>query len=311
MKKFTRRLKLTAPLILAGLLFDHSPVTQPAQALVGGPFDDDTVPGVNADGTYSGTISGHNLIGIVTFGVSSSQETNGRFSVFHEGFVHYGAATGIADLQSRRVAGSLLGVAALAGAGTFGGGVNVGGAGIAGAAETAGAGTNTANTGNLTVRSGLEGSFIAKMKGYPRAIKFEGDGILSTNANTAVVSKPPVSPITGMIDAYRIFFPTNGVAQSQSDTVQNDASANDQSEDSNIAGAGGYTTTDVQTQRAILRTQTPFHIRGSRTSRTVYSTINNYTGVVTTTIVTTPVLVTPFPVPPGQAPVATPVPPIP
>ena len=171
MKNFSRRLTKTAPLILLGLILDHSPVHQNAQALVGGPFDDNNYGGgaASADGTYSGTISGHNLTGIVTFGVSSSQETNGRFSIFHEGFVHYGAATGIADLQSRRVAGSLLGVATLGGSGTAGGGVNI-------TDSAGGTGTGGTNTGTLTVRSGVEGSFVARMKGYPNFIKFEGKG---------------------------------------------------------------------------------------------------------------------------------------
>ncbi|MEA3208961.1 MAG: hypothetical protein QOE70_2018 [Chthoniobacter sp.] len=293
MKNFSRRLKKTSPLILLGLLIDHSPVNQSAQALVGGPFDDNHYPGVTADGTYSGTISGHNLTGLVTFGVSASQETNGRFTVFHEGFVHYGAATGIADLASRRVAGSLLGVATLGGSGTAGGGVNI-------TDTVGGSGTNAANTGSLTVRSGVEGSFVAKMKGYPQAITFEGKGRLSTNANTAVVVKPKISPITGVINAFAVFFPT-----SSSPDLQNDSP----DEDTNIDATGGNQTVDVQAQRAILRTETPFKIRGSRTSRTVYTTINNYAPVTSTTATSTPFPIsTPFPVPPGTIPVPTPVP---
>lgn len=304
MKNFSSRFKKTAPLVLLGLLLDHSPVNQSAQALVGGPFDDNNYQGANADGTYSGTITGHNLIGIVTFGVSSSSETNGRFSVFHEGFVHYGAATGIADLQSRRVAGSLLGVASLGGSGVQGGGVNI-------TDQSAGAITGGGNTGTLQVRAGVEGSFVARMKGYPQAIKFEGEGRLSSNANTAVVAKPPISPITGVLDAYSVFFPTNSSAETQTDTAQANApGSNEQNPDTNSAATGSNTTVDVQTQRSILRTQTPFKIRGSRTSRTVYTTINNYTGVISTTLATTPLpLTTPFPVPPGTAPFPTPVPP--
>ncbi len=298
MKNFSRRLTKTAPLILLGLILDHSPVHQNAQALVGGPFDDNNYGGgaASADGTYSGTISGHNLTGIVTFGVSSSQETNGRFSIFHEGFVHYGAATGIADLQSRRVAGSLLGVATLGGSGTAGGGVNI-------TDSAGGTGTGGTNTGTLTVRSGVEGSFVARMKGYPNFIKFEGKGRLSTNANTAVVVKPPISPLTGLIDAYAVFFPTNASPQIQSDSPD---------EDSNNPATGGNTSEDVQTQRSILRVETPFKIRGSRTSRLVYTTINNYTPVIPNTTTATPIpIATPFPAQPGVLPVPTPVPPIP
>jgi hypothetical protein len=293
MKNFSSRLKKTAPLVLLGLILDHSPVHQSAQALVGGPFDDNNYTGVNADGTYSGTVSGHNLTGVVSFGVSSSQETNGRFSIFHEGFVHYGAATGIADLASRRIAGSLLGVAALGGSGTAGGGINL--VDTNGSSSGSSPGTAT-STGTLTVRSGVEGSFTAQMKGYPQAIKFEGDGVLSSNANTAVVSRATVSPTTGVLDAFSVFFPVSGSPQTQNDSP---------AEDSNSDATGGTTRTDVQAQRAILRTETPFKIRGSRTSRTVYTAINNYTAVTTTTTIATPLPVTtpspitaPTPVPP-------------
>jgi hypothetical protein len=286
MKKFSRRLTKAAPLALLGLLFDTSILTQPAQALVGGPFDDNAYPGASADGTYSGTISGHNLIGIVTFGVSSTSETGGRFSVFHEGFVNYGAATGIADLASRRVAGSLLGVAAVPGAGqsNLNGGANVN-------TQTAGSGTNGTNTGTLTVRSGVEGSFVARMKGYPNLIKFEGDGRLSSTANNAVVVKPPIGA-NGAIDSYSVFFPTNASGQTQSDNP---------TEDSNSDGTGGNVTMDAQAQASVLRTQTPFKIRGSRTSRLVYTTINNYTGVTQTITSGTPTPATPVAATPTPA----------
>lgn len=289
MKNFSSRLKKTAPLILLGLILDHSPVHQSAQALVGGPFDDNQYPGADADGTYSGTVSGHNLIGVVSFGVSSSQETNGRFSIFHEGFVHYGAATGIADLASRRIAGSLLGVASLGGSGTAGGGVNI--VDTNGASSGSSPGTAT-STGTLTVRDGVEGSFNARMKGYPQAIKFEGDGVLSSNANTAVVTRATLSPTTGVLDAYSVFFPTNSSPNTQSDSPE---------ENSNSEASGANTVVDVQAQRTILRTMTPFKIRGSRTSRTVYTAINNYTSITTTTTVSTPVptnnVATPAPTP--------------
>ena len=124
---------------------------------------------------------------------------------------------------------------------------------------------------------------------------------LSTNANTAVVVKPPVSPLTGVIDAYAVFFPTNAGPKTQSDNPD---------ENSNSTGTGAVTAVDVQAQRSILRTETPFKIRGSRTSRLIYSTINNYTPVIPTTTTSTPVpIATPFPAQPGVLPVPTPVPP--
>ncbi len=248
MKKISR-LKKAAPLILLGLLFGHTPVSQRAQALVGGPFDDNSYPGANADGTYSGTLTGVNLIGIVSFGVSSSQETTGRFSVFHEGFVHYGAAAGIADLASRRIAGSLLGVAAITGNG-FGGGI----------VETVG-GSGNLQTSNqtLTVRSSAEGSFIAKMKGYPRQVTFDGEGQISTSANNAVFNTQELATSPNGVDSFIVTITSPAVP---STTVSPVSTAE--------AVVGG------QLQGAQVRSATPFKVRGSRTSRSVFVATTNY-----------------------------------
>jgi hypothetical protein len=262
MRHLTRRMKKVAPLALLGLfLLDHSPVNQSAQALVGGPFDDNAYFGSSsADGTYSGTITGKNLIGMVSFGVSSSSEGNGRFSVFHEGFVQYGTAAGIADLQSRRIAGSLLGVAALPG-------------------ETTGGSGAPASSGQaLTVRSGAEGSFIARMKGYPQVITFEGEGKLATNANTAVLTStndPNTNP--------NITITVTGVPVSAS------------TDGNQIAGTADVTI-DAGTQRAILRSSTPFKVRGSRTSRQVYSALNSYSSIAPLQITQGGTTATPTPV---------------
>jgi hypothetical protein len=286
MKNFSRHLKKTAPLILLGLILDHTPVSQHAQALVGGPFDNNQFPGVDADGTYSGTLSGQNLTGIVTFGVSSSQETNGRFSIFEEGFVYYGAATGIADLENKTVAGSFLGVAALGGSGfpvptvgtttvTAADGSSVTQPTVisvpsTGVSETQGGSASLANgqVQTLTVRSGLEGGFQARMKGYPQAITFEGDGRLSTNANSAVVTTPTTN--TNATAGYTVVFGSDGSPQIQTDSTGAGNNAN-------LAATGGNITVDSNPQRAILRSESPFKIRGSRTSRTAYSAINSYT----------------------------------
>lgn len=245
MKHLTRRMKKVAPLALLGLLMlDRSPVNQSAQALVGGPFDDNTYGGsASADGTYSGTMSGTNLLGIVSFGVSSSAEGNGRFAVFYEGFVNYGTASGIADLQSRRVSGALLGVASLPG-------------------ETTGGSGAPASSGQaLTVRSSAEGSFNARMKGYPQVITFEGEGRLSTSSNTAVVTAtndPNTNPnVTVTLSGVPVAAATDGAG----------------------SGATADVTVDAGTQRAIVRSSTPFKIRGSRTSRQVYSALNSYSSI--------------------------------
>jgi hypothetical protein len=251
MKHLTRRMKKVAPLALLGLLMlDRSPVNQPAQALVGGPFDDNAYFGSSsADGTYSATLSGKNLIGMVSFGVSSSTETVGRFSVFHEGFVNYGSATGAADLQSRRLFGSLLGVAALGGDGL--------GTGIT--ETTGGSGNLSTATQTITVRSSAEGAWNARMKGYPQVITFEGEGELSSAANNAIMTI--TNNFTGSDFVVTTDFPA--------------APATDLTEP--------ITATDVelggQIQVAQLRTTTPFKVRGSRTSRVVYTAITSYASV--------------------------------
>lgn len=269
-------MKKAAPLALLGLLLlDHSPVNQSAQALVGGPFDDNQYPGANADGTYSGTLTGKNLIGMVAFGVSSAQETAGRFSVFHEGFVHYGNCAGQADLASRRVFGTLLGVAALGGDGN--------GQGIV---ETTGASGNLGSSSqSLTVRSSVEGAFQARMKGYPRLITFEGEGRLSSSANTALLIGT-AAPTT----------PNDFVVTVPSPAAPGTTLGNPSTADVAIEG-------EIQVSQ--LRAETPFKVRGSRTSRTVYTPINNYAALApiapsvgatpapTATPVATPVVVVP------------------
>ena len=134
-------------------------------ALSGGPFGNGTPDGVSADGTYNGVLSGKNLTGMVSFGISKNQETNGRFSVFHKGILSYGTCSGVADMAARTIAGALMGVAALPG-------------------ETTGASAvPAATTQTITVRGGAEGMFDAKMKDWRAQIVFEGKGQLSSVAN--------------------------------------------------------------------------------------------------------------------------------
>ena len=161
-----RSSKALAPILLASILF-YSPA---AFALHGGPFDNGQVSGATAAGTYAGVITGKNLIGTVQFGVSDISETNGRFVVFHEGILSYGVATGIADAQNQRIAGALLGVAALPGE------------------TTGGSATPGTTFQTITVRSSAEGAFTAEMKGFPTVITFEGKGELATVANPVTLS---------------------------------------------------------------------------------------------------------------------------
>jgi hypothetical protein len=172
--------KKLAPILLFSLLISQSP----SHAIFGGPFDNNQVPGGGADGTYSAVISGRNLIGMATFGIGSSTgfEGNGRFAIFHEGFVNYGSVSGTADLANKEVAAGLLGVAGLPGE-TTGGSANIG----AGAGQA------------LTVRSSLEGAFTARIKGYPQQLLFEGGGEVSSIANTAVVTTSTTTNSTTVI----------------------------------------------------------------------------------------------------------------
>ncbi|MDB6150047.1 MAG: hypothetical protein JWQ44_1495 [Chthoniobacter sp.] len=277
MKTLSRRCRKVAPLILLGLLLDQTPVNQSAQALVGGPFDDNNFPGVNADGTYSATVSGKNLIGMVIFGVSASSEQNGRFSIFHEGFVHYGVAAGQADLGSRRLFGSFLGVAALSGNG-FGGGI----------VESTGGSANVQNAGGitqtLTVRSSVEGAWKAQIKGYPQSVVFEGEGQLSSTANSAVFNTFELATSPNGVDS----FITTITSPANPDTTVDEPATVD---DVSIGG---------QIQSSQVRSSTPFKIRGSRTSRTLFTALNNYASIppIVPTNPTTPTP-TPTPVVPG------------
>lgn len=154
--------KVLAPILAASILL----YTPAAFALRGGPFDNGQVSGATAGGTYAAVITGNNLIGTMQFGISDTSEADGRFIVFHEGILSYGAASVIADPNNGQIAGALMGVAPLPGETT---------------ASTGGDTLN--NSRNLTVRTSAEGAFTAEMKGYPINITFEGDGELSTVAN--------------------------------------------------------------------------------------------------------------------------------
>jgi hypothetical protein len=225
--------KKLAPILLFSLLLSQSP----SRGLVGGPFDNNDVPGGGADGTYSAVLTGKNLLGMAEFGIGSSSgfEGNGRFAVFHEGAVHYGVVSGMADLSHKRVAAGLLGVAGLPSE-TTGSSANIGtGAGQA-----------------LTVRSSAEGAFSAKIMGYPQQLLFEGEGALATTANTAVVTTATVTNTTTTIILPAA--PGNLQEDPQRTTV---------------------TTTETSVP-AVTRTETPFKVRGSRTSRTVFTALNSF-----------------------------------
>lgn len=232
-----RTLKALAPLVLASMLFQ----TPAAFALTGGPFDNGRSNGATAGGTYSGVMTGRNLIGLTQFGIADSSESNGRFTVFHEGIMSYGVAEGIADAANQRLAGMLMGVALLP---------NGEGNG------TTGADANDANsTQIITTRGSAEGAWTAEMKGFPIAITFEGEGQIATVANPVTVTSGTAAgtvTITGSGTA-------DGEGSNDPQIVQTNAAAT------------VYSTT--------LRATTPFEIRGSRTSLTGYTSINSFTSI--------------------------------
>lgn len=214
----------------------------PSSGLVGGPFDNGQVPGSGgADGTYSAVLTGVNLIGMATFGIGSYEgfEGNGRFAVFHEGAVHYGTVSGTADLASKQVAAALLGVAGLP-------------------SETTGSSATSSSAGQtLTVRSSAEGAFIAFIKEYPMRLLFEGEGELSTTANNAVTNPPTTTTTT---TTTTIMLPVN--SQTNQQATQTTA-----------------VTSTSTVAPAVVRSTTPFKVRGSRTSRTAFSALNNFAAV--------------------------------
>jgi hypothetical protein len=228
-----RSRKTLAPILAASILL-YSPA---AFALTGGPFDNGYSPSASAGGTYAGVITGKNLTGLVQFGVSDISEQTGRFAIFHEGVMSYGVCNGIADPANQRIAGALLGVAALPG-------------------ETTGAsGSPGTSFQTITVRASAEGAFTAEMKGFPVAITFEGEGELSTVANPATVTDATAGDTV---------------------IVQSPGTANNGNPNDPQTINGQATTTITST---VLRATTPFEIRGSRTSLTVFAPYNAFAAV--------------------------------
>jgi hypothetical protein len=244
-----RSRKTLAPILAASILL-YSPA---AFALTGGPFDNGYSPNASAGGTYAGVITGKNLTGLVQFGVSDISEQTGRFAVFHEGIMSYGVCNGIADPANQRVAGALLGVAALPG-------------------ETTGASGNPGTSfQTITVRASAEGAFTAEMQGFPVAITFEGKGEISTVSSPTTVTDPTAGDV---------------VIISAPGTADNGNTNDPQT-------VTGQATSEIQ--GTTLRATTPFEIRGSRTSLTVFAPYNSFAAVPP--VLDTSAEPTPIPVP--------------
>jgi hypothetical protein len=110
--------------------------------------------------------------------------------------------------------------------------------------------------------------FTARLNGYPQQFLFEGDGSLSTTANTAVGSVPTTK--AGVASGFTVFFFQSGSPQTQTDAAGDTVK---------IAETAGKVTVDVTPRPAVLRSETPFKIRGSRTSRNYYVPLNNYAAI--------------------------------
>lgn len=234
----SRTLQFFAPVVLASLILQA-----PAFALVGGPFDNGQAPGATASGTYSGVITGKNLVGIVQFGVSDSTLQNattgatatpvGRFSVFHEGYLATGTCDAIADTSSQRIAGTL--------------------DGTVDTIETQELDQSTnipilasdVNFPDDTAFSGFtaQGAFTAEMKGYPVSITFEGEGKFASIANPTTT--------TNIAEGGTISITSGGAADN--DNVANDPTITEANPDGRVLSTA-------------TRATTSFEIRGSRTS---------------------------------------------
>lgn|GEM_PF-4852671 len=235
----SRTLQFFAPVVLASLIL-QAPA---AFAISGGPFDNGHASGATASGSYSGVITGKNLVGIVQFGVSDATLQNattgatvspvGRFSVFHEGYLATGTCDAIADASSQRIAGTLDGVVDTLETQELDNSTNI--------PIFAG----DVNFPDDTAFSGFtaEGAFTAEMKGYPVSITFEGEGQFASIANPTTT--------TNIADGGTVSLTSGGSAD-------NDNQANDPS------------ITDAEAAARVLstatRATTAFEIRGSRTS---------------------------------------------
>lgn len=212
---------------------------------VGGPWSNDSVDNSSGEGTYQGTIRGKNLSGVVIFGHSPDTETIGRFSVFHEGLVYFGATSAIVNVPSRTIAGNLLGLLPLfqftTDTTTFPG-------------ETEGASlTSSGNSVALTVRTAAEGAFEAEITDQKRSMQFEGSGSVTTFSHGQVAT-------SGELDF-----------DEDSQTVP----TNPENEDS--SGDTGTATTTSSISSAQLRPSTPFDIEGFRTSYNPPTLVSSFT----------------------------------
>lgn len=94
--------------------------TSPASALTGGPFDGGFASQVGADGTYSVSMFGENMVGAGTFQFSAQNGSAGRYSAFNRGLSSQGLLT--ASIVSGLVTGVMQGTVTGANISATGGG---------------------------------------------------------------------------------------------------------------------------------------------------------------------------------------------
>jgi len=141
---------LTSLIAFGAALFGASS----AQAIVGGPFSSGSPLETGTQGTYTATMLGDNLVGNMTFAISDTDGSTGRYFVFHQGAYSNGTASGYVDPNSNMVTG------------VFGGG------------------SFTNSTAGITVSADyMAGGWSAVVYDPNPSFRFAGSGSLSSNAS--------------------------------------------------------------------------------------------------------------------------------
>lgn len=143
--------------LLSALFVVLSPAV--THAWSGGPWSGNTADNKGGKGTYFGTMRGKNLLGVFTFQYSPDRTVNtllsDLFYVSHEGFSISGSTAAIVDTQGRKVSGVF--------------------------------------TSSTTQNGTASGSFNAKMTSTKPQIKFQGNGVFSSEANATITTAASTS----------------------------------------------------------------------------------------------------------------------
>ena len=107
-------LRKAVQISLAGVALSIVAVDE-SHAISGGPFSNGSSLPSGSNGTYTSTMLGNNLVGNMTFAVSNTSGSTGRYFVFHAGAFSNGTASGFVDPMTLIVTGAF-------GAGSISGG---------------------------------------------------------------------------------------------------------------------------------------------------------------------------------------------